>query len=128
MCSNILLALALSQGCGTGEGRLIVSGTVAYSDGSPITAESGTIIFHPVDEAGQPANGPVGEDGSFELMTRAPGDGVAPGQYKVVLKIWKSYRDQTPSVATEYGDAATTPLTATVDRNSSTFKFNVERP
>ena len=109
----LFVAFALTLGCRPGEPAAVqVSGTLKHADGTPVAGESGTIVFQPVGE-GQPASGAVAADGSYKLMTRKPGDGVAPGKYKVVLKVWKNYRDQTLAVPERYGDAATTPLEGT---------------
>lgn len=126
MRTLIGLAMCLALGCGAGTASNVqVSGTLKDPAGAAVTGESGMVVFHPVGE-GQPASGAVGADGAFTLMTRKPGDGVAPGKYKVVLKIWKSYRDQTSAVAERYGDPATTPLEATVDPANTRFDFVIE--
>jgi hypothetical protein len=123
----LLSLIALLGGCGgAGEGRLPVSGTVKNADGTVPTGESALVWFEPVAE-GRAASGSIQEDGSFSLMTQTPGDGVAPGDYKVVLKIWKNYRAQTPAVPKQYTDAATTPLEATVDTYHTHFDFVVEK-
>jgi hypothetical protein len=76
---------------------------------------------------GRAASGAIEDDGSFTLMTQQPGDGVAPGDYKVVLKVWKDYRRQIPAVPQKYTDAATSPLEATVDDDHVEFDFVVEQ-
>lgn len=122
----ILLAVGLALGCQEGDEAVQVSGTVRYADGSPVTGESPLIVFEPVSD-GKAANGSIEPDGSFELMTVKPGDGVQPGQYKVVLKVFKSYRDQTLAVPEKYADATTTPLEATVNDDYTHFDFVVEK-
>jgi hypothetical protein len=122
-----VLTLAAIAGCRGGEGELIpVTGTVKYADGSAIKFENGAVLFQP-ESPGDHANGAVEPDGSFTMMTKKPGDGVKPGKYKVVLQLWKSYRDQTLAVPEKYGDAATTPLEVTVDADHDEFDFEVEK-
>ena len=75
---------------------------------------------------GRPASGAIENDGSFTMMTQSPGDGVAPGQYKVVLKVWRDYRRQIPAVPQKYTDASTTPLEAVVDDDNVQFDFVVK--
>lgn len=121
----MLSLMPLCCGCGSSDGRLAVAGTVKYADGSAPKGETAQIWFEPVAE-GRPASGTIEDDGSFTLMTERPGDGVAPGQYKVVLKVWKNYRQQIPAVPKPYTDAATTPLEATVDDDHVEFDFVVK--
>jgi hypothetical protein len=118
--------LILAIGCGGGEELIPVTGTVKNADGSALRFESGLVVFMP-EAGGRSANGSVEKDGSFSMTTVEPGDGVKPGKYKVVLQIWKSYRDQTLAVPEKYGDAATTPLEVTVDADQDEFDFEVEK-
>jgi hypothetical protein len=115
----------MAVGCGGGDDSIAVTGTVKMADGSPIKCENGMVIFQPAG-SGQAASGSVDQDGSFTMMTKVQGDGVKPGQYKVVLQLWKSYRAGTLAVPKKYGDAATTPLEATVDADHAHFDFKVE--
>ena len=119
----VLSLSALCCGCGS-DGRLAVGGTVKYADGSIPKGETGQIWFEPVDE-GRAASGTIEDDGSFTMMTQTPGDGVAPGRYKVVLKVWKDYRRQIPAVPQRYTDASATPLEAIVDDDNVQFDFVV---
>lgn len=75
----LLLAVA---GCGD---RLHpVRGTVTLEDGKPLT--KGLVIFER-SEGGNPitARGLVQSDGTFQLSTDKPGDGVPAGKYQVVI-------------------------------------------
>jgi hypothetical protein len=121
----ILLSLVAAVGCGTGEEALQVTGSVKFADGSSVIGESGTVVFHPTAE-GQSASAAIEADGSFEAMTKKPGDGMRPGAYKVTLHIFKNYRAQTLAVPEKYTDASTTPLTATVSPEQTHFDFVVE--
>lgn len=112
-------------GCGNADGLIPVTGTVKTADGGVPQGESATVWFEPVGE-GRLASGTIAKDGSFTMMTEKPGDGVAPGAYKVVLKVWKDYRTQTSALPDAYIDAATTPLEATVDGDQTHFDFVVE--
>jgi hypothetical protein len=118
------MALAVALGCG-GDEAVSVTGTVKKADGSNLQFENGLVVFQPIGE-GKSASGALEEDGSFTMMTEKPGDGVTPGSYKVLLKIWKNYREQTSAVPERYADPATTPLEATVDSDNTHFDFVVE--
>jgi hypothetical protein len=127
--SKILLILSFlcaAVGCADSDESLQVTGTVKLADGSPVTGESGTVAFHPAGE-GQAASGAIQPDGSFEAMTKRPGDGMQPGDYKVTLHVFKNYREQTLAVPERYADETATPLTATVDADNTHFDFIVER-
>jgi hypothetical protein len=125
----LIVAAALMAGCG-GDEAIQVTGAVTNPDGTPIQCESGTVLFQPAasgeNATGQHASGEVKPDGTFTMMTKVQGDGVKPGQYKVVLQLWKSYRDGKLAVPKKYGDVTTTPLEATVDGDHTHFEFKVE--
>jgi hypothetical protein len=122
----LVLSLLLVAGCGKSGGLIPVTGTVKYADGSPLTIEAGSVIFQAAEGTGN-ANGAVQQDGSFTMMTKKPGDGVKPGNYKVAVQLWKSYRNLTPAIAKKYTDPSTSGLEATVDSSHTTFDFTVEK-
>ena len=126
----LIIATALMAGCGGGDGALQVTGKVTSADGSPIPCEAGMVLFQPAttgeNASEKHATGGVKPDGTFEMMTRTPGDGMQPGKYKVVLQLWKNYDKQQLAVPKKYGDATTTPLEATVDGDHTHFEFKVE--
>ena len=67
-------------GCGTGFQP--VRGKVTLPDGKP--AAGSQVVFESKQTQQKiSARGDVGPDGSYELSTFNPGDGVPPGKYKV---------------------------------------------
>jgi len=78
---TLLLALGTS-GCGN---KLYpVRGTVTLEDGTPLTR--GMVIFEGTPEGVKVmARGEVKADGSYQLSTHKPGDGVPPGKYRVQI-------------------------------------------
>jgi hypothetical protein len=76
-----LAALTLLAGC---SGRHAVTGQVNFPDGTPL--KEGLVICEKND-GGQivQARGELANDGTFRLGTLAPGDGVSPGTYKVLV-------------------------------------------
>lgn len=126
----LIVAFALLAGCGGGDGKIQVTGVVTNADGSPIPGEGGTVLFQPAtsgeNASAKHATGGVKPDGTFTMMTKTPGDGMQPGQYKVVLQLWKNYNNQELAVPKKYGNASTTPLEATVDADHTHFEFKVE--
>ena len=126
------LVLPILGGCSsTGEGMFPVSGTVKFADGSPVTGEPASIVFVPNPQSdnrsSKSASGTIEPDGSFRLMTNDPDDGAYPGDYQVVLKVWSDYRNQKLAVPEEYGEPTSTPLSATINADQTTFDFTVER-
>lgn len=117
--------MGAALGCADGDEALQVTGTVKFADGSPVTGESGTVAFHPAGE-GKAASGAIEPDGSFAAMTKLPGDGMQPGDYKVTLHVFKNYREQILAVPERYADEAATPLEASVDSDNDHFDFVVE--
>jgi len=96
------LGLLATGGCGTKGPKLVkISGTVKYSDGTPLVVPEGgraLVSFGVADPAAEPplgsikrgASGTVKEGGKFEMMTVKPGDGVSPNRYKVFLVTQKN--------------------------------------
>jgi hypothetical protein len=82
-----LLAVALvllPAGAGCGPGLHLVRGKVTLEDGTPVTR--GLVVFESTDAASAvTARGEIQPDGSYQLSTSKPGDGVPPGRYKVLL-------------------------------------------
>jgi hypothetical protein len=81
----LALALALLLGAGgCGPKMCPVRGKVTLGDGKPVT--EGMVVFERKGE-GQPvtARGEIQADGSYQLSTHRPGDGVPPGTYRVLV-------------------------------------------
>lgn len=72
------------------------------------------------------ASGQIGEDGSFEMSTRVPGDGVYLGKYAVTFAVWKGPRDPTSLIAEKYTNSATTPYEVVVDSDMNDLTFTIE--
>jgi hypothetical protein len=80
----VAVALLLLGTAGCGARLHPVRGKVTYPDGKPLT--EGTVVFESKD-AVRPitARGTVQPDGSYELSTSQPGDGVPAGKYLVLV-------------------------------------------
>lgn len=137
-----------SSGCGP---NLVKVGGKVTVDGTPV--KEGSIMFCPTTP-GRPATARIMEDGTFTLSFENPGDGLPPGEYRVVIvaDVWKEGKrtkqqeydeanlkkqgiDDPSSVQAggilthivppEYNDIKTTPLTRTVDRTTTHFEFDI---
>jgi len=79
----VMLALA---GC-SGPRLVPVSGSVVWEDGTPaVELADGSVTFESVgSERRISCVGTIDKSGQFTMMTNAPGDGVPPGEYRVVV-------------------------------------------
>ncbi len=130
--SLMVLLLATLFGCG-GDGLLIVTGTVKYSDGTIPQGGFANIRFKPTEDSPslskKTSHGDIQKDGTFTLMTKRPGDGTYAGKYKVSIAVQKRYGDRISIIPPEYsayGSPDTTPLEVTVDRSNRHFDFVFE--
>src|SRR5262245_59539572 len=73
------LVFVVFTACGP---KLQPAGGKVLVNGGPVT--EGTVMFYPVAK-GRPATARIMGDGSFTLSYEKPGDGLPPGEYKVVI-------------------------------------------
>src|SRR3954463_15160023 len=77
-------------GCNRSPAMYQVRGKVLYKDGS-VPRGMGAVHFEPTSESSatirKVASGDIRPDGSFELMTRKPGDGVFQGEYVATIAV-----------------------------------------
>src|SRR5262245_41349482 len=116
------LAILLALGCSKPAPVYKVTGKVTFRS-QPLT--TGTVAFHHMDAKSPLVLGQIGSDGTFQLTTRRPGDGAAPGEYHVTVTsmkpgigvegIDKDYRPPQPLIPLKYMRLDETPLKATVE-------------
>jgi hypothetical protein len=109
-------------GCSQGPTVYRVKGKVTYQ-GKALT--TGVVAFHHTDQKSPLVKGEIGPDGTFQLSTRRPGDGAAPGEYRVTVTsmtpgkgvegIDKDYRPPQPLIPLKYMRLDESPLKATVE-------------
>ena len=120
--------LSLVGGCAGGKSparKLVpVTGTVFFG-GQPLGR--GTITFVSDSTSGINAAGEIDASGKYALSSERPGDGAAPGSYKVRIESWSSppRMDETgtdpgkPAIPEKYFDSQQSGLTATIsDENA----------
>jgi hypothetical protein len=87
-CLNALVFVAIGlAGCqkaSSSAPTFDVRGKVLLSSGKPLSA--GRITFVSTDGSLPEVSGDIQSDGGFALTTRTPGDGAAPGKYKVRIE------------------------------------------
>ena len=75
----------------------------------------------------KPATGQIQDDGSFEMLTLKPGDGVFVGEYTVAFSILTKPMNGDWLIKEEYRRAETTPFTVTIDRRRADLLFEIEK-
>jgi hypothetical protein len=127
----VLAVVAVAfTGCDRGPAMYQVSGKVLYKDGSVPKGGVAVVRLQPTSgstaEIRKGASGAIGPDGTFELFTRVPGDGVYEGDYDVTFAIYKGPMDPTPLIPAKYMNPSTSGYTVTVDDDVSDLNFEIE--
>ena len=107
-----------------------VKGKVLFKDGTVPQGGVRVIRFEPASDTTavirKTASSSILEDGSFDLFTRKPGDGVILGKYIVTFTVWRGPRDRVSLIDEKYTAKATSPYTITVDDDMDDLKFEIE--
>jgi hypothetical protein len=107
-----------------------VKGKVLYKDGSVPKGGVRVIRFEPTADTTaairKTASSEIADDGSFDLFTRKPGDGVILGKYAVTFSVWRGPRDRVSLIDEKYTAKATTPYTVTVEDDMDDLMFEIE--
>lgn len=82
LCLGWTILLWTGVGCGDSRGPVRVQGTVTL-DGKPVAGAS--VQFIPDGNTSRPAFAETQADGTYQIMTKDPGDGAMPGDYKVIV-------------------------------------------
>ena len=118
------------EGCNRAPAVAQVRGKVLYKDGSVPKAGVRVVRFEPTADSPakvrQPAGGAINDDGTFELCTRKPGDGVYVGKYAVTFSVCKAPRETKSLIKDIYTRAATTPYHVTVEDDMDNLVFEIE--
>jgi hypothetical protein len=124
-----LWLLLAAAGCGSGQ--YPVSGKVTLEDGSPLS--KGMVVFER-KEGGEPitARGDIQADGSYQLSTHKPGDGVPAGKYRVLVYPRLNIDSPTPErdrpFDARYSDFSTSGLECEVKPGANEYPIQVARP
>lgn len=132
IASALLVACSLSSLAGCGESRPMaqVRGKVTFADGKMPAAGVRMIRFECAADSNaalrKGASGMINDDGTFEVFTRKPGDGVHLGKYDVTFAICRSVTDQRPLIPQKYTKASSTPFRGiVVDDDKSDLEFTI---
>ena len=122
--------LAAIVGCGKTHPIAQVSGKIQLKDSSLQTAGIRMVRLEPTGDTSatirKGASGTINEDGSFQLYTRRPGDGVYLGKYAVTFAFYRGAMDQRSLIPAKYTSAATTPYQVVVDDDRDDLSFEIE--
>ena len=136
------IAFLAVSGCGDKGIKLVkISGTVKYNDGTPVRGGSeqghAIITFSPANFDAEPAAGQghkgasamIDAEGRYAMATLLrQADGVIPGDYKVIIRVWEKDGDASSTLIPEkYGDREATDLKITVDKPRTDADFTVEK-
>lgn len=130
MDSSWMVPIALFV-AGCGSGHYSVRGKVVFPDGTPM--EGGWVNFEKFEKGvTHSADSPVQPDGTFELRTVRPGDGVPPGKYRVLVKAQEitlaEGQRRTPRIHPMYESFDTSKLEFTVEPKANYFEITVTKP
>jgi hypothetical protein len=121
-----LLLLVGTVGCGR---YYPVHGKVTLDDGTAVTA--GMVVFETKDvEKPVTARGDIQPDGSYQLSTERPGDGVPPGRYRVLVTPPPQGADappQKPPFDMRYASFATSRLEFEVKSGSNDYPIQLKK-
>ncbi|MEX2309028.1 MAG: hypothetical protein WD738_15615 [Pirellulales bacterium] len=126
----LVSCLVVLAGCG---GREVyqVSGRAQYKDGSPITGGVRVIRLEPAEdttaEIRKAASANIAPDGTFEMFTRRPGDGVIPGRYAVVFTVLDKAMGGRSLIPAKFTQGNTTLFELVVDENKEDLLFELEK-
>lgn len=129
LCFLALLGF-LATGCG-GQGLYPVRGKVVYTDGTPLAG--GWVVVEKTEGDPPPsADGPVQEDGTFEMRTARPGDGVPLGKYRVLVKAKErplnEFQKAPPLIDRKFERFETSGLELVVEAKTNIVEFKVSKP
>jgi hypothetical protein len=129
-CGLLALLVAGVTGCSGKLATAQVRGRVAYKDGSIPQGEVCIVRFETAPNStaakGRAATGDIGRDGSFDMYTKKPGDGVMPGEYMVTFTVMKSHLEPESLIDEKYTKADTTPYRITVAEDIDGQVFEIE--
>jgi hypothetical protein len=125
------IVAATLAGCSNRPATAEVRGKVLYKDGSVPQGGVCVVNFQPTTDSPakirKGAGGDINpEDGSFELYTRKPGDGVYLGKYAVIFTVCKGPMEPTSLIQHKYTTSTTTPYHVTVDHDVDDLVFEIE--
>ena len=121
---GVLLALA---GCG-GPRLHPVHGKVTWDDGTEARELAGGLVICESADGHVGARGDIEQDGSFQLTTYKPGDGLLPGKHRVaVVEYSPREPPPPPKIDRTFSSVEASGLEINVDRPTKDVTLKVRR-
>ncbi len=123
------LLIGSCLGCTDGKPVAEVRGRVVCKNGELPQSSIRQIRFEPTADSRavvrKGASGAINDDGTFELYTRRPGDGVHHGEYAVTFAFYKSAMNHESPISPELASSSTTPYRVTVNDDVDDLEFEI---
>jgi hypothetical protein len=129
-CVVLLIAFG-TTGCG-GKNHYTVRGKVVFvEDGTPLNG--GWVYFERTEgDFAHSADSPIEPDGTFELRTAQPKDGVPVGKYRVLVKPperpGSSAKHPPPVFHPKFARFETSGIELVVEAKTNVFEIKVSKP
>ena len=130
VCGLALACAVVVTGCGHKPPVVHVKGKVAFKNGPMPNTPVRMILFSPsgntAAEVRRGASSLIETDGSYELWTKNPGDGINVGEYNVTFAVQKGPMDPTSLIPGKYSSLATPYKNIKVDKNTDDLNFEID--
>ncbi len=127
----LLSCVVFASLLGCGSDMVPAKGRVQYSDGSPLKGKLQVIRFEPDDKTSaivrRLAEAPIKSDGSFEMSSIKPLDGVYKGQYVVTFIVLENQRTGKSLIPKKYTNFVESPFEIDVTGSKSDYLFELEK-
>ncbi len=126
--SVVVVAVALLGLAGCGQGLYPVRGKVVWENGAVAQELAGGLVVCESTTGAGGVRGDIEKDGSFQLSTSKPGDGVAPGKYRVAVVEWSPREPPPPPIIDlAFANPETSKLEINVEPKANEFTLTVRR-
>lgn len=126
--SLLLMAVLLVAGCGDGRAARVPVGGSVTVDGE--TLAFGSITFIPIKEGNKPTRaggGPLRDDGSYQVTSFKPNDGLLKGKYEVMISGIEPISEsaQRWHAPRKYANTKTSGLTVEIVEENKELNFDL---
>jgi hypothetical protein len=131
VCGLALACAIVMTGCGFKPAVAHVKGKVIFKNGAMPKTQVRMIRFEPTESSTakvrRGASSLIEPDGTFELWSKMPGDGIHVGEYDVTFAVQKGPMDPTSLIPAKYSNRATTPYkNVKVDKDADDLSFEID--
>lgn len=124
--SVMVVAAALLALAGCGQGLYQVRGKVVWEDGTEARELAGGMVVAESADGTIGARGDIEKDGSFQLSTYKPGDGLVPGKHRVAVVEYSPREPPPPPIIDQkFSSIETSGLQINVEPRSNQVTLKV---